>query len=104
MWLFESTGNVCITHCTFQNNSATRGGGAVGLSRPIDDVSITYCTFQDNSVSITYNYCTFQCNSASYGGAVALDGSIIFNGSACNGGANAIIIYNSTFTNNSALC
>ena len=148
VWLFESTGNVSITYCTFQDNSATRGGGgAVGLSRPIDDVSITYCTFQNNSaadggavslyestgnvsityctfqdnsatrggggavglwgstgsVSITYNYCTFQYNSASYGGAVALDGSIIFNGSTSNGGANAIIIYNSTFTNNSAV-
>ena len=32
-----------------------------------------------------------------------MDGSIIFNGSTCNGGANAIIIYNSTFTNNSAV-
>eukprot|EP00731_Ephydatia_muelleri_P009200 Em0004g1538a len=48
---YGSTGNVSITNCTFQYNSATyNGGGGVLLDLSTGDVSITNCTFQNNSV------------------------------------------------------
>ena len=105
IWSQSST-NINITSCAFQNNSATYGG-AIMLDRSTGNVSITYCTFQNNSgiggggavflsgstgnVSITY--CIFQNNSATYGiggGAVYLFGS-----------GNVSITY-CTFQNNSA--
>ena len=92
-----STGDVSITGCTFQNNSAGgNGGGAVVLYGSIGDVSITGCTFQGNSAgdcgdgdcgggavtlggstgNVSITDCTFQNNSAGDGGAVRLDGRI----------------------------
>ena len=47
--LYLSTGDVSITNCTFQNNSAPYRGGGVSLYLPTGDVSITNCTFQNNS-------------------------------------------------------
>ena len=108
IWSQSST-NINITSCAFQNNSATYGG-AIMLDRSTGNVSITYCTFQNNSgiggggavylygstgnVSITY--CTFQNNSAIYsgdgGGAVHLSVST----------GNVSITY-CTFQNNSAI-
>ena len=86
---YGPTGNVSITYCTFQNNSATGGGrGAVSLVGSIGGVSITYCTFQNNS--------------AIYGGAVSFDGSSCI----CNGGTipiHSAYVIDSTFTNNTAV-
>ena len=102
--LHRLTGNVCITGCTFQNNSAGHdGGGAMSLYGLTVDVSITDCTFQNNtgyggavilsvsrgSVSITD--CTFQNNSAKFGGAVLLSVS-----------KGSVSITGCTFQNNSA--
>ena len=97
-----STGNVSITNCTFQNNSAY--GGAVWFNRSIGNVSITNCTFQNNSAygggavrldgstgNVSITNCTFQNNSAAYGGAV------VFNGSTGN-----VSLTNCTFQNNRA--
>ena len=114
--LIESTGNVSITHCTFQNNSATNHGGAVWLyPGSTGDVSITYCTFQNNSATngggavlllhrstgnVRITYCTFHNNSATFGGG----GAVWLDGSPGNGRAiSAYAIYNSTFTNNTAV-
>ena len=88
--LYGSSGDVSITYCTFQSNSATFGG-AVLLQRSTGNVSITYCTFQNNSATyggavmldgstgnVSITYCTFQNNSATLamgGGAVMLDRS-----------------------------
>ena len=72
-----SKGNISITGCTFQNNSAG-GGGAVMLVGSTGNVSITDCTFLSNSAD-------------SYGGAVRLDGS--------TGG---VCLTDCTFQNNSA--
>ena len=102
-----STGNVSITNCSFQNNSADEGG-AVLLDGPTDNVSITNCTFQNKSATdgdggavrlvgstgnVSITNCTFQNNSATYGngGAVRLVGS-----------TGNVSITNCTFQNNSA--
>ena len=119
--LYGSTGDVSITYCTFQNNNAGDGGGAVWLGESIGNVSITNCTFQNNiaaygsgavrlgesrgDVSITY--CTFQNNSATDGdgGAVRLYGSTgnvsityctFQNNSAAYGDGGAVRLYGST--------
>ena len=90
--LYASTGNVNITGCTFQNNSAgAGGGGAVVFDGLPGDVRITDCTFLSNSVGysggavkfdgstgdVSITDCTFQNNSVGGygGGAVMLDGS-----------------------------
>ena len=93
---YGSTGDVRITGCTFQNNSAGGygggGGGAVILFGSTGNVSITGCIFQNNSAGgydggavslngstgdVSITGCTFQSNSAGYrGGAVILGGSI----------------------------
>ena len=101
--LKRSTGNVSITNCTFQNNSAS-GSSTVSLDVSQGDVSITYCTFQNNSASgsgtvsldvskgnVSITYCTFQNNSASGSGAVWLHTS------QCH-----VSITNCSFQNNSA--
>ena len=130
--LFGSPATVTITRCTFQNNSAADGGGAVILDGPIGNVIVADCTFQNNNggallsasegnVSITN--CTFQNNNAAYGesgGAVWLViegiGSItnctFQNNSATdgrlgsavwfNGSTGNFSITNCTFQNNSA--
>ena len=126
----ESTGNVSITDCTYQNNSATVHGGAMYLYEPTGNVNITNCTFQNNSAidggavwlngstdNVSITNCTFQNNSATYdGGAVWLNGSIVNvsitnctfqNNSAAYGGGAVILdgsvsITNCTFQNNSA--
>ena len=108
--LYKSTGDVSITGCTFQNNSAGGygygdDGGAVMLYGSTVDVSITGCTFHNNSAggggavmmvgstgNVSITDCTFQSNSAAgYGGAVALVQS--------NGD---VSITDCTFQNNSA--
>eukprot|EP00731_Ephydatia_muelleri_P033670 Em0035g7a len=80
------TGNVSISHCTFQNNTATFGGG-VRLLLFTGNVSISHCTFQNNSggggVSllestgdVSISHCTFQNNTATFfGGGVSLQQS-----------------------------
>ena len=102
--LYGSTGNVSITGCTFQNNSAFYGS-AVRLDGSTGDVSITGCTFQDNSArgnggvvrlygstgDVSITGCTFQNNSASFGGVVMLDVS-----------TGNVSITGCTFQNNSA--
>eukprot|EP00731_Ephydatia_muelleri_P009152 Em0004g1490a len=97
VWLNLSTGDVSISHCTFQNNTATYdygdggggGGGGGGSARmwlnlSSGDVSISNCTFQNNSATyrsvdmslqlsagdISISNCTFQNNGASYYGGV----------------------------------
>ena len=89
--LFGSTGDVSITGCTFQNNTAGRygGGGAVRLYGSTGNVSITGCTFQNNTLAgqyggavrlygstgvVSFTDCTFLSNSGG-AGAVILDGS-----------------------------
>ena len=54
MWVYGLTGDVSITYCTFQNNSANGGigGGAVWLYGPTGNVSIAYCTFTKNRAVI----------------------------------------------------
>ena len=54
MWVYGLTGDVSITYCTFQNNSANGGigGGAVWLYGPTGNVSIAYCTFTKNRAII----------------------------------------------------
>ena len=81
-------GNPNITHCTFQNNSAAVGGGAVWLSgTETSNPHITNCTFQNNRANgydgggamylsdYTNNAditdCTFQNNRADGGGGGA---------------------------------
>ena len=114
-----STGYVSITHCTFQNNSATLGdGGAVRLYRSTGNVSISHCTFQNNSATlgdggamrlygstgdVSITHCTFHNNSATYGGAVSLEQSTGNGGAISILSGYAIIIYNSTFTNSTAV-
>ena len=87
VWLNLSTGDVSISHCTFQNNSATYGGGGggggVSLQLSTGDISISNCTFQNNTVTygggggvslqlstgdISISNCTFQNNTVTYGG------------------------------------
>eukprot|EP00731_Ephydatia_muelleri_P009136 Em0004g1474a len=96
VWLNLSTGNVSISHCTFQNNTATYdvagdgdggsgGGGGVSLWGSTGDVSISHCTFQNNTATfgggvqlqlltgnVSISHCTFQNNTATYGGGVSL--------------------------------
>ena len=80
VYIYNSTGNISITCCTFQNNSAPFGGG-VYLWASTGDVSITRCTFQNNSAlygggvslkesmcNVSITSCTFQNNRALYGG------------------------------------
>ena len=110
-----TTGDVSITYCTFQNNRAAISGGAM-LGGSTRDVSITYCTFQNNSAAgggavrldgskgnVSITYCTFQNNSATHDGAVSLDGSKGNGGAISIISAYAIIVYNSSFTNNTAV-
>ena len=70
VWLNLSTGNVSISHCTFQNNG---GGGGVSLRESTGDVSISHCTFQNNgggggvslqisTGDVSISHCTFQNN------------------------------------------
>ena len=115
VWLEGSTGNVSITNCTFQNNNMASFGGAVWLE---GNVSITNCIFQNNSAyygggavslegstgDISITFCTFQNNTATYGGGVMLYGSTCETGTISFLSSYAIIvIYNSTFTNNTAV-
>ena len=130
MRLEKSTGDVSITNCIFQNNSAT-SGGAVLFYESQGNVSITYCKFQNNSATVaggavyffksqgdvSITYCTFQNNSATGGGAVRLERSTgnvsvtyctFQNNSATGGGAvlfyesqTNVGITNCTFENNS---
>ena len=117
MLLQGSTGNVSITNCTFQNNSATSyygSGAALFLYGSTGNVGITNCTFQNNSATsdgaavllegstgnVSITNCIFQNNSATnpdgVGGAVLLYG-LLWYGSTGN-----VSITNCTFQNNSA--
>ena len=95
MMLDRSTGDVSITDCTFQNNTAGQyGGGAVRLYGLTGDVTITDCTFLSNSAgrygyggavwldrskgNVSITGCNFRSNSAVVtGGAVMLSGSTV---------------------------
>ena len=82
VWLNLSTGNVSISNCTFQNNTATdgyAGGGGVRLRSSTGDVIISI------------SHCTFQNNTATHGGGVRLDLS-----------TGNVSISNCTFQNNTA--
>ena len=117
--LYGSTGNVSITGCTFQNNSAGYDGGAVMLYGSTGDVSITDCTFLGNSANrggavelyestgdVRITGCTFQGNSAGGdgGGAVMLHGSTgdvsitgsTFQNNSAGGGGGAVMLHGST--------
>ena len=90
VWLNLSTGDVSISHCTFQNNTATYTyGGGVSLHLSTANVSISHCTFQNNTATyghgggvslylstgdVSISHCTFQNNTATYGngGGVSL--------------------------------
>ena len=107
MWLDQLTASVSITHCTFQNSSATIGG-VVGLFNLTGNIYIIKCIFLNNSatdgsggavwldqstVSVSITHCTFQSNSATggSGGGMRLGGLIVNDN-----------ITKSTFDNNSA--
>eukprot|EP00731_Ephydatia_muelleri_P033690 Em0035g27a len=73
--LHLSTGDVSISHCTFQNNSAdffNGDDGGVSLQLSTGDVSISHCTFQNNggggvllresTGDVSISHCTFQNN------------------------------------------
>ena len=62
MWLNLSTGDISISHCTFQNNSATYGGGGCGGGG--SGMLLNLSTGISNS--------TFQNTGASYYGGVEL--------------------------------
>ena len=114
--LYGSIGNVSITGCTFQSNSAA-GGGAVKLYGSTGDVRIIGCTFQNNSAGgygdggavvlhgstgdVSITDCTFQNNSASgNGGGVycsALTGDVsitdcTFQGNSANWDGGAVML------------
>ena len=89
----QSSANIDIASCAFQNNSATLVGGAVMLSGSQGDVSITNCTFQNNSAiyggavvldgstgNVDITYCTFTHNTADYGAAVYVTNNIVAKG------------------------
>ena len=119
--LRESTGDVSISHCTFQNNTATTGDGGVLFQFLTANVSISHCTFQNNTdatggggVSFYYStgdvsisHCTFQNNTATTGGGggVSLWGSTgdvsishctFQNNTATTGGGGGVSFYDST--------
>eukprot|EP00731_Ephydatia_muelleri_P009142 Em0004g1480a len=122
------TVNVSISHCTFQNNTATTrgGGGGVSLLESTGDVSISHCTFQNNIATtgggverelfsavgrggdIGITNCTIQNNSAiNAGGAVfswvgVLSNILNSNDMELNGKARDVNIKNCTFHNNRA--
>ena len=115
VFLDGATSNVSVTYCTFQNNSALYGGG-VWLGGSTGNVSITNCTFHNNSATygggvwlggstgnVDITNCTFHNNRAILGGAMWLDGSMGNGGAISILSAHAIIIYNSAFTNNTAV-
>ena len=86
--LYGSTGNVSITDCTFQSNSAGGygyGGGAVMLQRSTGDVSITGCTFQSNSAG-RYGYSGGAVMLQQSTGDVSITGCTFQSNSALNGG------------------
>eukprot|EP00731_Ephydatia_muelleri_P033811 Em0038g30a len=122
VWLNLSTGNVSISNCTFQNNTATYGfagdggsggGGGVSLRGSTGDVSISHCTFQNNTATsdlastgggvllwqstgdVSISHCTFQNNTATTGGGGG--GGVSFNSSTGD-----VSISHSTFQNNIA--
>ena len=87
IWSQSST-NIDITSCVFQNNSATYGS-AMRLDGSTGDVSITNCTFQNNSATVggaaylcesTGNVditnCTFTKNAADNGAALYVVNSV----------------------------
>ena len=101
--LFGSTGNVSITYCTFQNNRATFYGGAVQLFASTGNVSITNCTFTKN----TAGYGAAICVTNSLGHLVLQDVVIKDNHCALGGaiyfdGVKVDIFGNSQFSSNSA--
>ena len=87
----EATGNITISECLFQNNSATIGGGAVlawfGMLSNIQNNNMTL-TGPTGYLSITYS--KFQNNSATIGGAIFIIS------------ISSILINGSNFTNNAA--
>ena len=120
----QSTGNVSITNCTFQNNGVTiagngyLGGGGVTFVQSISDVSITNCTFQNNSATnggsgylggggvvfntpigdVSITNCTFQNNRVTGGGGFGGGGGVLL----AFGSPGNVSISNCTFQNNSA--
>ena len=52
MFSYSSFGDVLITNCTFQNNSATFGGGGGVFMYSSGDVSITNCNVRTTMVLI----------------------------------------------------
>eukprot|EP00731_Ephydatia_muelleri_P033787 Em0038g6a len=112
VWLDLSTGDVSISHCTFQNNTAANDGGGVALWVSTGDVSISHCTFQNNTATtgsgggvlffdstgdVSISHCTFQNNIATTGGGVERE---LFS-TVSRGGD--IGITNCTFRNNRAI-
>ena len=82
------TGDISITNCTFQSNSAAIGGGGV----------YTWAGFVQNNMEfnagstgyVTITNCTFQNNRATFGGAIFISS------------ISSILISESMFTNNTA--
>ena len=105
MLLKMLNGDVSITNCIFENNSATIDGGAMRVNGTDGIIIITNCTFQNNSASagtggamsldvrignFSLTDCKFQNNNAHFGGALYITS------------VNLIFINSSTFTNNTA--
>ncbi|KAL5497441.1 hypothetical protein EMCRGX_G013914 [Ephydatia muelleri] len=125
VWLNLSTGNVSISHCTFQNNG---GGGGVSLRESTGDVSISHCTFQNNgggggvslqisTGDVSISHCTFQNNGGGSGvslrestGDVSISHCTFQNNTAAYGGGGVslrkstgdVSISHCTFQNNTA--
>ena len=92
--LHGSAGNIGITNCTFQNNSATKGGGAVFswvgvLSNILNSNAAIDLIGSAGDVNITN--CTFHNNRATYGGGIFIVS------------IRSTLINSSTFTNNTAV-
>lgn len=105
--LGTSAGDVTISDCTFEGNTATGSYGAVQNTGKNGDVAITGCTFDNNTAAsgagaafcatggtTSIEDCTFSNNTASAGGAVRLAVGTTFtdctfedNTSSGNGGA-----------------
>ena len=104
--LVASTGNVCITNCTFHNsyNSGMDVGGAVSLSESTGNVHITDCTFHNNRVDSDGSDGGDGPSYRGNGGAVSLSGSTVnahitdctFHNNSAGGSGGAVSLSGST--------
>jgi predicted outer membrane repeat protein len=87
--LYVMDSHVSATNCTFANNVATRGAGAIYLGMATPPNATDRCQYRDLPRRLVIKGSTFQGNVAPIGGALAVFYAAVF-------------IHNSTFTVNRA--